>query len=429
MQVSVELAQGLERRMKVQVPADTIQQEVETRLKKVGRTAKLKGFRPGRVPPGVIRQRYGGQVHQEVIQDFLQSSFSQAVQQENLRPAGGPRIEAESTQEGDGLTYTAVFEVYPEFELQGLDKLKTDQPVCEVSDEEVDEVLESLRGQRRAWEPVDREAQEGDQVTLDFQGTRDGEPFEGGSGTGMEVVLGEGQLLEDFESNLLGLSAGEEKEFPLTFPSDYHNQELAGQAVTFTVKASAVSQPQLPEVDEEFIKSYGVESGQMDDFRSDLRDNMGKEARNRGAAEAKRNLMDQLTEANPVELPQVLVDQETRSLQQETAQRMGVSDESAMPPEGEFRDAAERRVRLGLIVSALLSEQNIQLDQRKVRDKVDQLCAGYEKPDEMRQIYFQNSQLLQQIESAVLEEQVTDWLFEKAEITEKRVPFKELMNG
>lgn len=245
----------------------------------------------------------------------------------------------------------------------------------------------------------------------------------------MQVVLGQGQLLEEFETNLEGLAATGEKTFDLTFPEDYHNGELGGQTAQFSVSVKEVSAPCLPELDDEFIKSYGVDSGNLDDLKADVRKNMTEEAKARGLGQARRELMEQLTDANPVELPQVLVDEETRNLRTDTARRMGITDEANMPPEGEFREAAERRVRLGLVVSALLKEQDIQLDQRRVRDRVDQLCAGYEKPDEMRQVYFQNQGLLQQIESAVLEEQVTDWLLEKAEIKEKTVSFKELMNA
>ena len=299
MQVSVEASAGLERRMRVQVPAEKIDKEVETRLQSVGRSAKIKGFRPGKVPPKVIRQRYGGQVRQEVLQEILQSSYSEAVVQEKLRPAGGPNIEPESLEEGSDLTYTAIFEIYPEFELKDLNSIKIVEAEVAIESADVDRMLVNLRKQRADWQDVERKSADGDQVTLDFEGTLKGEPFEGGTAKDFPVVLGDGGMLEDFEKNLKGVSAGDEKSFKLKFPKDYHASELAGQKVEFAIKVSKVAEQQLPELDEEFIKAYGIESGDEAELRADITANMERELEAKLKAESKKQLMDGLLAANP----------------------------------------------------------------------------------------------------------------------------------
>jgi len=427
MQVSIETSAGLERRMRVQVPAEKIDKEVESRLQTVGRSAKLKGFRPGKIPPKVIRQHYGSQVRQEVLQEILQSSYSEAVVQEKLRPAGGPSIEPESLDEGQDLAYTAVFEVYPEFEVKGLDSIKVNRPEVELADPDVDTMIENLRKQRASWEDVERKAAEGDQVTLDFDGTLKGEPFEGGSAKDFPVVLGEGAMLADFEKNLPGLKAGDEKSFKLKFPKDYHAAELAGQKVEFAIKVSKVAEQQLPDLDEEFIKAYGVESGSEEDLRADLRKNMQRELDAKTRGEVRRQLLDGLLAGNPVELPDVLVSQECESLQKETMQRAGIADPEQAPQLESFKEDAKKRVRLGLLMTEILSANKLELDRDLVNAKVDEMCAPYDNPEEIRNIYLQNPQFLGQIENMALEEQLIDWLTEQAQVGTKKMTFTELM--
>jgi trigger factor len=427
MQVSVESSTGLGRRMRVQVPAEKIDKEVESRLKTVGRSAKLKGFRPGKVPPKVIRQHYGSQVRQEVLQEILQSSYSEAVEQEKLRPAGGPSIEPEIVDEGQDLAYTAVFEVYPEFELKALNSIKVEQPEVEIEDADVDTMIENLRKQRAHWHDVERKAQDGDQVTLDFDGTLKGEPFEGGSAKDFPIVLGEGAMLADFEKNLSGVAAGDEKSFRLKFPKDYHAPELAAKKVEFAIRVSKVAEQHLPDVDEEFIKAYGIESGGEDALRTDLRANMQRELDAKTRGEVRRQLLDGLLAGNPVELPDVLVSQECESLQKEAMQRLGVAKPEQAPAPETFRDSAEKRVRLGLLMTEIISANNVEIDRDRVTAKVDEMCAPYDNPEEIRNIYLQNPQFLGQIENMVLEEQVIDWLTEQAKVSSKKMAFTELM--
>jgi trigger factor len=427
-QVSVESQEGLQRKMRVQVPADRIEQEVENRLRNVGRSARLKGFRPGKAPPRVIRQRYGGQVRQEVLEEFLQTSYSEAISRENLRPAGGPRIEPETVEEGKDLTYTATFEIYPDVELQGLDAMKIVRPDITVGESDVDDMLETLRKQRSTWSAVERAAADGDRVTIDFEGTVKGEPIEGGQGEQVPMVLGSGQMRRDFEKNLAGLSAGDGKTFKLKFPKDYHANELAGQKASFAVKVSEVAERLLPDLDQEFVKGFGIESGEIDDFRTDVRRNMEREAAAKAQAEVKRQAMEALLQANPIQIPAVLVEQQAAGLQSETMRSMGIEDPDKAPPRESFRDTAEKRVRLGLLVGAVIRENQIEVDRDRLKVKVDEMCASYQDPEAVRKIYFQNQELLGQVESLVLEEQVVEWLVSQAAVENKPTSFHDLMN-
>jgi trigger factor len=431
LQVSVETREGLERRIKVQIPADRIEDEVNSRLQRVGRTAKLKGFRPGKIPAKVIRQHYGGQIRQEVLQAIVESSYSEAITQEKLRPAAVPTIEPENAGAGDDFTYTATFEIYPDVKLAGLDGLKVERPQTEIEAADLDEMIETLRKQRATWLPVERSAAEGDQVTVDFEGSLKGEPIANGSGKEVPIVLGQGQMLADFEKNLIGLKSGTEKAFKLKFPKDYHAEELAGQKVDFQVNIGGVAEQQLPDVDQEFIKALGVASGDADDFREDVRSNMVREVDSRIKAEIKRQLMEQLMEANPIDLPAVLIEREAASLRDESMRNLGITDpqDPQAPGLDAFREAAERRVRLGLLVSAVIEENKLEVDRERVKQKVDEMCAPYDQPEEIRKLYYQNPQLLSQVENLVMEDQVVEWLVSKATVKDKVISFNDLMNG
>ena len=428
MQVSIEASDGLERRMRVQIPAGRVEEKIRDRLLSVGRTAKIKGFRPGKIPERIIRQRYGGQVRQEVLQELLQSTYSEAIAQQRLQPAGGPKIEPESLDQGQDLAYTAIFEVYPEIKIAGLDKMEVKTPKAEIADSDIDSMIESLRTQKATWESVKRPAADGNRVLIDFEGKLKGEVFEGGSGQNVAVVLGSGSMLAGFEKNLLGITDGESKEFKLKFPKDYHQENLAGQKVVFSIDAKEVAEQKLPEIDEQFIISMGIDSGSAEDFRKDVQDNMERQTEAKQRAELKRQVMETLLAANPVELPGVLVEQETNSLQQDAMRQFGITELKDAPPADTFREAAERRVRLGLLMTAILSDNQMEADKGRVGSKISELCEPYDKPDEMRKIYYQNQQLLGQVENMVLEEQVVDWLIGKAKVSEKSVTFSELMD-
>ena len=426
-QVSVESAEGLERRLRVNVPAHHIEREVKSRLKSVRQNANIKGFRPGKAPDSVIRQRYGEQVRREVLQDVLQSSYAEAVSREKLQPAGSPRIDAEEITEGSDLVYTAVLEVYPEFQLAGVDSIEIERPSAQIADADVDGMIDSLRRQRADWKPVERESREGDQVTIDFEGLLDGEPLKGGSGTEVPVVLGAGRMLPDFEQALYGVKGAEVKEFDVVFPADYHAEELRGKTAHFTATVREVAEQVLPELDAEFIRGFGIESGELDEFRVSVRKNMEAESESRGHAEVKRQLFDRLLAANPISVPSALVAREAQVLQSDAMRQMGVSDPGQAPALDSFRDTAERRVRLGLIVAALIRDNGITVDRERVSNRIDELSAPYDDPAQIRTLYLQSQELMSQIEHAVLEEQVVDWLNERVKSHARPVPFRELM--
>ncbi|MEJ2602622.1 MAG: trigger factor [Gammaproteobacteria bacterium] len=429
MMVSVEATGNLERRMRVEVPAERISKEIENRLRRVGRTAKIKGFRPGKVPEKVIRQRYGDQVRQEVLSEMLQTSYSEALQREQLVPAGGPRIEPEKVGDDDGLAYTATFEVYPEVQLKDLDDIALSRPVVEITEADVDDMLENLRRQKAEWESVERAAGEGDRVIVDFQGSVKGEPIENGKGEKIPVVLGEGRMIEDFEKALTGVSAGDEKTFKVKYPKDYPAEELAGKKAEFSAVVHVVEAEKLPPLDEELAKAYGVEEGGIEQLRKDVEANMRQELEGRIKADLKEQVLEGLLARNPLEVPDALVQQECQSLQRDAMQRMGVEDPEQAPALENFREMAERRVRLGLLMQELISAKDIRLDQDRLRARVEEMFADYDQSEQLVSAYLGNQDFLSRLGPVVLEEQAVDWLIGNGRVEEKQVAFNDYMQA
>ena len=411
MQVTVESTGALERRMRVELPAERIEKEVDSRLKSVGKSVKIKGFRPGKVPPKVVKQRYGAQIRQEVLSDLMQQSYTDAVQQENLNPAGGPQIETEAEGDGKGFTYVATFEIMPEVKLEGLDKIKVEKPEVEIGDSDLDDMIQNLRKQKATWIEVERASAKGDRVVVDFEGKLKGEPIEGGQGKEVPVVLGQGQMLPDFEKGLTGIKAGDEKTFKVKFPKDYHAEDLQGQKVEFTVN------------------THRVEEGGLEQFRQDVRENRRHEADQKVKSQVREQLMEALLAANPIDVPKALKHQEMHSMQHEAMQRLGIEDHDQAPPLENFAESAEKRVRLGLLIRQLITDQDIRLDEKRVREHVEEMCAGYENADEMVNMYLNTPQVRQQVEPIVLEQMAFDWLLEHGKAKTKKVGFTEFMNG
>ena len=427
MNVTVESTGALERRMRVEVPIERIETEVDTRLKSVGRTAKIKGFRPGKVPARVVRQHYGKQVRQEVVGEIMQKSYSDAVTQENLRPAGGPRIEAED-EDGKTFSYVATFEVLPDVELKDLDKIKVEKPEVSIGDEDLDDMLMSLRKQRASWEEVDRKSKDGDRVVVDFTGTVDGEEFQGGSGKEIPVVLGQGQMLPDFEKGLKGIKKGDEKVIKVKFPKDYHAEDLAGKAAEFATNTHRVEKEVLPELDDEFAEAFNVTEGGMKQFEQDVRENMEREAKQKVDGDIREQVLDGLIEKNPIDVPHALVHDEMHAMQHEAMQRLGIEDHDQAPPLENFKEGGERRVRLGLLLRQLITEKSITIDQAALRSRVEEMCAGYENEDDMVNMYMGNPQIMQQVEPMVIEQKAVEWLLENGKVKAKKVSFKDYMN-
>jgi trigger factor len=427
MQVSVESTGALERRMEILVPADEIDKVVDERLQKLSRQVRLKGFRPGKVPVKVVRQQFGQQVRQEVLGDVVQSSFNQAVKQEKLVPAGGPRIEPISTEQGD-LKYRAVFEVIPQIQLNGLEGIEVTRPSAEVVQADVDAMIQNLREQRTTYVSAGRPACDTDRATIDFHGTIDGQPFEGGQGQDVQVVVGAGRMLADFEAALRGMQADEEKTIELTFPPTYGAKALAGRQASFRIVVKQVEQAQLPEVDDDFCKAYGVEEGGVERLREEVTENMRRELGDAIRNRVKKQVMDGLLAANPLELPKILVDGQVRELQLEAGRRMGAKEDSQLPAASNFVDAARRRVALVLLVREIIQREQLKLDQAKVHARFEELAEQFPDAAQALQNYRSNPQLRQQMEDGVMEDQVVDWLLERAKIIDQQVTFRDLMN-
>jgi len=429
MQVSVETTQGLERRMVVEVEEAKIAEAVESRLKNMAKTTKIKGFRAGKVPFKVVKQHYGSQVRQEIVSDMVQSSFYEAVTQEKLRPAGGPTI-GNDLVATDGLKYTATFEVYPEVEIASFDDVTIEKDAAEIAAADVDEMIETIRKQNKTWEEVDRAAQDEDQVTVDFAGTVEGEAFEGGSGTDMAVEIGAGRMIAGFEDGLKGLSKGGEDTLSLTFPENYPQKDLAGKPVEFKITVKKVEQVSLPEVDEEFAKKMGVEDGNVEQMRKDIEENMQRELDSKVKANLKQKVMDKLIELHQMDVPKALLDQESNTLMQQmqhnlTSQGMSAGDIQLNPDM--FKDQAARRVSLGLIMAELVKVNEIKVDDEKVRAKVEEIAEPYEQPEQVVSWYYADKQRLAEVESLVFEDQIIDWLLTQVKVDEKTSKFKDLM--
>ncbi|MDG2289363.1 MAG: trigger factor [Woeseiaceae bacterium] len=428
MDVTVETTGTLERRMRVEMPIATIEHQVDLRLKSVSRTAKIKGFRPGKIPAKIIKQRYGRQVHEEVLGEFLQKSYAQAVTEQGLNPAGQPKIEMED-ENGETFSFTATFEVMPVVELKDLDKIKIEKLDVTIDDDDIDDMMLNLRKQKASWESVDRKSVEGDRVTIDFIGRIKGEPFPGGEGKEYPVVLGAGQMLPDFEKALTGVFVGDETTFKVKFPKEYHAEEFAGKKADFTVNVHRVEEEVLPEVDDEFAKGFNVTDGGIEQFKADIRENMDRESEQKVKNDIREQVMKELLETNPLEIPHTLKHQEMYALQREAVQRMGVEDTEQAPPIDNFSEAAEKRVALGLLLRQLIIDKELKVDEALVRARVEEMVGGYENADDMVTMYMSNPQVMQQIEPMVVEQLAIDWIIENGVSKTKKVSFKECMNA
>jgi trigger factor len=426
MQVSLTATSGLERRLEVAVPATEISTEVEQRLKNISRTARLKGFRPGKAPITVVRKQFGEQVHAEVVQDLMRSSFAQALSQEKLTPAGGPRIEPIAMGPGSELKYAAIFEVLPEIKIKPFDSMPVERPSATVSADDINAMIESMRRQRPVFTAVERPAQDTDRVTIDFDGSIDGQPFEGGEGRDVPVVVGSRQSLAELEEGLKGATAGEKRTISLSFPADSPNKSIAGKTAQLEVTVKRVEQQTLPEVDEEFCRAYGVEEGGIDALRTEVRKSMERELGDVIRNRVRGQVMDALYRENTFEVPRALIDEQVQRLQVDAARRIGAKDASQVPAREVFEDQARRRAALGLLMGQIVQTEGVKVDRERVQARLNDLVAQYPNPDEARRAYVQNADAMRQVESVVLEDQVVDWIVDHARVTDKPMTFKDL---
>jgi trigger factor len=427
MQVSIESSTGLERQLKIGVPADRIEKEVTERLQKATKTVNIAGFRKGKVPLKVVKQQYGKGVRQEVVGEVVNSSFYEAIKQEDLQPVGQPRIDDVVDAEGKDLEYVAVFEVYPEVALADISKVAIARPVTDLNDSDVETMIEVLRNQQASFDVVEKAAEEGDQVNIDFVGTQKKVEFPGGSAEGQDLVLGSNSMIPGFEDGLVGVSAGDETVLKLKFPKDYHAEELKGKAVQFAVKVNSVAAKQMPEMDDEFFKLYGVSEGGEEKFREDVRNNMERELRNAIRNKVKNRVMDQLFELNEVELPKALVANEITQLKKQMIQQFGGGQEfdPSMLPDDMFTAKAERRAALGVIVSEVVKVEELTPDEDRVRERVNEIASTYDQPKEVVDYYYSQQELLSSVEAVVLEDQVTELVLSKAVVTEETVSYED----
>ncbi len=427
MQVSVESTGDIERKLVIEVPAERVDQEVEKRLKDMRGKVRLDGFRPGKVPPSVVKKRYGSAVHQEVVGEVIQQTLYEAANEEELRIAGTPSsVVPESIELGKPLKYTATVEVYPEIEIGAIDSIEITRQTTEITDTDVDKMIEVLRKQQQEWKTKDTAAEKGDQVILNFEGSIDGEAFEGGKAEDFTMEVGKGQMIEDFESAVVGMKAGDEKVADVTFPEDYHAENLKGKTVQFKLNVSAVNEAVLPEINAEFYKKFGVDDGSEESFRAEVKKNMERELKQTLKARVKQGVMDGLYATHEVAAPAALVADEIKQMRAEMSQNGGY-DASSLPAEM-FKDQAERRVKLGLIVGEIIKQNKMEKDPEKVEAMLQDLAASYEDPDSVIEYYKNNQQAMQTVEAAVLEEMIVDWVLDQAKVIDEVTDFDSIMN-
>ena len=429
---NVENLGTLERRVSMRVPVQDIEKQVDERLKKLARNVKMPGFRPGKVPMKIVAQTYGPQVRNEVLGDAVQKSFTDAVKEANLRVAGYPKIEPKTDRSEGMLEFSATFEVYPEVKVGDIAAATIEQPKTEVDDAAVDRTLEILRKQRTKFAAANRPAKDGDRLTVDFQGTIDGTPFEGGKADNFIFALGEGRMLPEFEAAARGVSVGESKTFTVKFPEDYHGKDVAGKEASFTISVKHIDEPVLPEIDAEFAKSLGVADGDVAKMRAEVRANVEREVKKRVEARLKGQALDALLAATPLELPKSLVEMEAQQLVQRAAQDLqarGVKlDQVPLNPQ-QFEETAKRRVALGLIIAELARAENLQPKPAEVRAMVEQEAQSYESPAEVVKWFYMQPQRLSEMEAMALEANVVKWVLSKAQVKDKDISFDELMGA
>jgi trigger factor len=431
MQVSVETTQGLERRMTVALPSEDIDSAVMERLQSLSKTTRINGFRPGKVPFKVVKKRYEPQVRSEVLGSMINRSYFDAVQQEKLRPAGQPDIVPGENSEDDsetGFSFVATFEVYPDFDPVFNDSIKVTRPLVSIEQSDIDEMLENLRKQRTEFTAVDREAQNDDQIVIDFVGRMEGEEFDGGKAEKAPLVLGSNSMIPGFESQLIGMKAGEEKTIQITFPEEYQAEHLAGKETEFDITVHEVKESTLPELTEDLIRTFGIEDGTLESLRADIRKNMERELKTRVENQVKTQVMDGLVELNPIEVPSSLVTEEIQRQREQLMQQMPADSDSSMLADELFTEQATRRVKLGLVVAEIIQRNEIKADAAAVRAQVEQMASSYQDPQQVIDYYYGNPEMLKNIEGLVLEDAVTTSVLDAATVSDEPTTFKDIMN-
>jgi len=429
MQVSVETTSNIERRMTIGVPAQEIDQAVQKRLQETARTVRLNGFRPGKVPMSVVKRRFGDSIRQEIVGEVMRDNYIKALQEQDINPAGWPQFEPKTMEEGKDLEFVAVFEVLPEIELGDLSKIKVEKPVAEVTEKDIDTMIDNLRRQQAPMKEVKRKSKNKDVVTIDFKGTIDGEEFEGGAAEGHRLTLGSGQMIPGFEKAVVGGKTGEEFDIEVTFPEDYHNEDLAGKPATFAIKVHKVEEPQLPELNAEFFQKFGIEAEDEAGFREEVKKNMERELKQAVSNKVKNDVVEGLLETTELDVPSSLVDQEIDRLRQEAVQRFGGQVDFQQLPKEIFEEQAQRRVKTGLLFQEVVKANDLKADAAKVDEKIQEIASTYEQPEEVVAHFNSNQEQKTQVESVVLEEAVVDLVLEQAKVKEKKMKYEEAVKA
>ncbi|GAB3290664.1 trigger factor [Pseudidiomarina andamanensis] len=429
MQVSVETTQGLERRATITVPADVIENEVKRLLKDEYRNRRINGFRKGKVPPNVLQKLFGKEARARAASNLMQSKYFEAMMQEKINPVGMPAIEPKVNEEGQDLQFVATFEVYPEVKVAALDKLAVEKPDVEVTDKDVDTMLDTLRKQHASWKEIKRKSKKGERITIDFTGSVDGEEFEGGKATDFALELGEGRMIPGFEDQIIGMKTGEEKTITVTFPEDYHAENLKGKEAQFVIVAKKVEERDLPELTDEFVSLFGIKDGGVDALKAEVRKNMERELKNAVQSKVKEQVLKGLVEHNDVDLPKAMVDQEIDVLRRQAMQRFG-GNQAQLPqlPADLFEEQAKERVKVGLLLGEVIRGNELKVDEKKVDEIIENNASAYEDPAEVIAYYKGNEEMMQQIRNVALEEQAIEFILSQAKVKAKKTSFDELMN-
>ncbi|MEP0356210.1 trigger factor [Paraglaciecola sp.] len=433
MQVSVETTQGLERRLTITVPADSIDSAVKSRLQQLAKTQRINGFRPGKVPVTVIKKRYGQAVRQEIAGEVMQRNFYEAITKEKITPAGMPTFEMKTDEDGKDLEYVAAFEVYPDVEVKDVEKIEVEKPAVEIGEKDLSNMMDTLRKQHANYKEVKRKIKKDDKVTLDFVGTIDGEEFEGGKAEDFSLEMGKDRMIPGFEKPIVGHKTGEEVIVDVTFPEDYHAEKLKGKDAQFTVNIKKVEALNLPKVDEEFAKLFGIEDGNIDDLNDEVRKNMQRELDQTLKASVKDQVIAGLLEKNQIDLPKALVDQEVDALREQAKQRFsqqqgGKVDNMPELPADLFEENARKRVSVGLLLGEVIKTNSIEVDTAKVDALIETAASAYEDPQEVIEYYKTNDELMQQMNNVAMEEQAVELLLEQAKVKEVKKSFDDIMN-
>lgn len=429
MTVSVETTQGLGRRISITIPADSIDAAVKKELIEVAKKVRIDGFRKGKVPSHIINQRYGASVRQDVLGELMTRNFVDAIIKEKINPAGAPDYVPGEYKEGEDFTYAVEFEVYPEVELQGLDAIEVEKPVVEVTDADVDAMLDTLQKQQATWKETDAAATAEDRATIDFNGSVDGEEFEGGKASDFVLAMGQGRMIPGFEEGITGKKAGDTFTIDVKFPDDYHAENLKGKDAKFDIVLKKVETRELPELTADFIKRFGVEDGSVDGLRAEVRKNMERELKGAIRNRVKSQVLDGLVNANNIDVPAALVDGEIDVLRRQAAQRFGGNEKQALElPRELFEEQAKRRVVVGLLLGEVIRINELKADEDRVKTLIEEMASAYEDPQEVIEFYSKNSELMNNMRNVALEEQAVEALLAKAKVADKATSFQELMN-